>query len=36
MSGDIFAGIKQWEYEREGTKFLLPGFYRDHASITAV
>lgn len=36
ISGDIFEGIKQWEYERDGTKFLQPGFYRDNASITAV
>jgi hypothetical protein len=36
MAGDIFEGIKQWEYEREGTKFLLPGFYRENASVTAV
>ena len=36
MSGEIFEGIKQWEYEREGTRFLMPGFYRDNASITAV
>lgn len=36
MAGDIFEGIKQWEYERDGTKFLLPGFYRENASITAV
>lgn len=36
MSGEIFQGIKQWEYERKGVKFLMPGFYRDSASFTAV
>ena len=36
MTGEIFAGIKQWEYGREGRKFLMPGFYRDNVSFTAV
>jgi hypothetical protein len=36
MSGKIFKGIKQWEFEREGLKFKLPVFYYDNTSVSAV
>lgn len=36
MSGDIFEGIKQWEFERGGIKGKLPVFYYDNTSLTAI
>ncbi len=36
MHHDFFAGIKQWEFERDGTKGNLPCFYYDTSSFTAI
>lgn len=36
MRGDLFKGIKQWEFEQAGRKFKLPVFYYDNTSITAI
>lgn len=27
MNGGIFEDVKRWEYERAGTKFLVPASY---------
>lgn len=36
MRGDLFKGIKQWEFEQAGRKFKLPVFYYDNTSVTAI
>jgi hypothetical protein len=36
MRGDLFKGVKQWEFEQAGRKFKLPVFYYDNTSITAI
>jgi len=36
MRGEIFKGIKQWDFEHAGRKFRLPVFYYDNTSITAI
>lgn len=36
MSGALFEGIKQWEFEREGIKGKLPVFYYDNTSLTGM
>ncbi len=36
MNTDFFSGIKQWEMEWEGEQALLPVFYYDTTSITAI
>lgn len=36
MAGELFKGIKQWEFEREDLKFKLPVFYYDNTSLTAI
>ena len=36
MRGELFKGIKQWEFEQAGRKFKLPVFYYDNTSITAI
>ena len=36
MRGDLFKGVKQWEFDQAGRKFKLPVFYFDNTSITAI
>jgi hypothetical protein len=36
MRGELFKGIKQWEFEQAGRKFKLPVFYYDNTSLTAI
>ena len=36
MSGLLFDGIKQWEFERKGIKGKLPVFYYDNTSLTGI
>ena len=36
MRGELFKGIKQWEFEQAGRNFKLPVFYYDNTSITAI
>jgi len=36
MKGELFKGIKQWEFDRAGEKFKMPVFYYDNTSITAI
>jgi hypothetical protein len=36
MRGELFKGIKQWEFEHAGRKFKLPVFYYDNTSVTAI
>jgi hypothetical protein len=36
MRGELFKGIKQWEFEQAGRMFKLPVFYYDNTSITAI
>jgi len=36
MRGEIFKGIKQWEFEWQGAKAKLPVFYYDNTSMTAI
>lgn len=36
MRGELFKGIKQWEFEQAAKKFKLPVFYYDNTSITAI
>jgi len=36
MRGELFKGIKQWEFEQGGRKFKLPVFYYDNTSLTAI
>jgi len=36
MRGELFKGIKQWEFDQAGRKFKLPVFYYDNTSLTAI
>ena len=36
MKGDFFKGIKQWEFEAQGRKGMLPVFYYDNSSMSAI
>jgi len=36
MNGEVFKGIKQWEFEWQGTKGKLPVFYYDNTSLSAI
>lgn len=36
MRGELFKGIKQWEFDQAGRNFKLPVFYYDNTSITAI
>jgi len=36
MRGELFKGVKQWEFEQTGRMFKLPVFYYDNTSITAI
>ena len=36
MRGELFKGIKQWNFEQAGRTFKLPVFYYDNTSITAI
>lgn len=36
MSGEIFKGIMQWEFDWQGMKAKVPVFYYDNTSMTAI
>ena len=36
MRGELFEGIKQWEFERDDIKAKLPVFYYDNTTLTAI
>ena len=36
MKGELFKGIKQWEFDWAGEPFKLPVFYYDNTSLTAI
>jgi len=36
MRGELFKGVKQWEFEQAGRPFRLPVFYYDNTSVTAI
>jgi Acetoacetate decarboxylase (ADC) len=36
MRGELFKGIKQWNFEQAGRMFKLPVFYYDNTSLTAI
>lgn len=36
MNGQLFEGIKQWEFDWQGRKAKLPVFYYDTTSLTAI
>lgn len=36
MSGELFKGIKQWEFDWEGRKAKIPVFYYDNTTFSAI
>lgn len=36
MRGELFEGVKQWEFEQPSIKFKLPVFYYDNTSLQAI
>ena len=36
MSGELFKGVKQWEFDWQGRKAKLPVFYYDNTSLTEI